>query len=168
MAFFTPAVITQGYSYVCGSENPCGLHIVPSYDLEANLVRADMVLPPDPALLPLASWPSHVHPGIVISLVDEVVGSLALLKAGYRAVVTANINLSMHAPVPWGRHLRLQGRLTAQEGRKLFTSCRLLEVSNGALLVSGRMLFVILSEEKASAMPGNITPEGASPQDSAP
>ena len=84
------------HCYVCGSENPKGLHI--TFDRVAGGCRAQYT-----ALEEHVGWPDVIHGGLLFTLMDEAV-AWAVIYEGLRAV-TAKAEVRFRQPARVGRPL---------------------------------------------------------------
>lgn len=62
-------------------------------------------------------YPGTVHGGILASMLDEVVGRVAMTEDPNHFLVTARLELRYREPAPIGQELRLIGRLERSRGR---------------------------------------------------
>ncbi|MEG8183392.1 PaaI family thioesterase [Nocardia terpenica] len=99
--------------------------------------------------------PGVAHGGVVAAALDEAAGS-ALLPLGLPAV-TAQLDVSYHAPVPIGRTLTVRSRLDERAGRKLRISAEL--ELDGSVVARARVLFIEVQAEHFlanGAAPGDL------------
>jgi acyl-coenzyme A thioesterase PaaI-like protein len=89
--------------YVCGCENPVGLHVAFEPD-EGNGSRATYTVQPGHV-----GWPGVLHGGLLFALMDESLG-WALLYKGLRGV-TARTETRFRTPVSVGEHLVITGSI---------------------------------------------------------
>jgi uncharacterized protein (TIGR00369 family) len=80
-----------------------------------------------------------VHGGIIATLVDETM-SKAVRARGFTAM-TRHMEVDYQRPVPSAAPIRLEGRVTHNEGRKHWTEARILN-SDGVELARGKGLFI--------------------------
>lgn len=99
--------------FVCGVENPIGLHIrFFETDADPVEVRAEVVVPAQ-----YQSYPGVVHGGIVATMLDEVTSRTIFRGDPPRIVVTANLSVRYRKPVPIEIPLRLSGRVLQDKGK---------------------------------------------------
>jgi acyl-coenzyme A thioesterase PaaI-like protein len=99
--------------FVCGVENPIGLHIrFFETDAAPVEVNADVVVPAQ-----YQSYPGVVHGGIVATMLDEVTSRTIFRGDPPRIVVTANLSIRYRKPVPVETPLRLSGRVVQDKGK---------------------------------------------------
>lgn len=97
--------------FVCGLENPTGLQMV-FYNVGQGRVEAHYTVPPE-----FEGYPGVVHGGIVASILDEVVGRVAMTEDPNRFLVTAKLELRYRAPVPIEEELRIVGEKVRERSR---------------------------------------------------
>ena len=123
----------QNHCFVCGQANLGGLKIEFFLD-EGRSVYAFPTIPPV-----YDGYPGHVHGGIIATMLDEVMSKSVRAK-GFTAV-TRHIEVDYLRPVPSSAPLRLEGRVTHNEGRKHWTEGKVLD-KDGKLLARGKALFL--------------------------
>lgn len=99
------------HCFVCGLQNPAGLHMA-FYDLPDGTVVSDLTVPEA-----YQGYPGVVHGGILASMLDEVAGRAAMQGDPNRLMMTARIEIRYRKPVPIGKPLHLVGRLGRRRGR---------------------------------------------------
>ncbi len=121
----------------CGEANPAGL-------------RLEFLLAPDPTENPsvvaqpvissdFEGHPGYLHGGIIATLIDETM-SKAVRARGFIAM-TRHMEVEYLRPVPSGQPLRLEGRVTRNEGRKHWAEAHIL-CADGTILAQGKGLFI--------------------------
>ena len=123
----------QNRCFGCGPANTTGLH------LEFFLAEDQSVVS-----LPVISNDyegpqGYVHGGVIATLLDETM-SKAIRARGHIAM-TRHLEIDYLRPVPSGTPIRLEGRLTKNEGRKLWAEARVLN-AEGNTLAEGNGLFI--------------------------
>jgi len=123
----------QNRCFGCGQANPVGLHL-------------EFLLAEDHSVVCLATVPDtyegppgYVYGGIIATLVDETM-SKAVRARGFTAM-TRHMEVDYQRPVPSAAPIRLEGRVTHNEGRKHWTEARILN-SDGVELARGKGLFI--------------------------
>ena len=92
--------------FVCGLQNPAGLHIH-FYESAPGEVTADCTVGEQHQ-----GYPGIVHGGIVAAMLDELTGRAHMGSASYpRFMFTARLDVRYRKPVPVGKPLRLVGRV---------------------------------------------------------
>ena len=99
------------YCFICGRQNPRGLHMT-FYDNGENEVYADYTVAPD-----YQSYPGIVHGGIVAAMLDEVIGRVALIDDHHHLMMTVKLEIKYRHPVPLQRPLQIVGRIVRLRGR---------------------------------------------------
>jgi uncharacterized protein (TIGR00369 family) len=104
--------------FVCGRNNPAGLYLQ-FYDNGQDEVFCDYTVASR-----YQSYPGIVHGGILASMLDEVVGRVAIIGDHHHFMVSVKLQVLYRHPVPIetalkirGRIVRLRGRLGKAEGR---------------------------------------------------
>lgn len=119
--------------FVCGRNNPHGLHLSFSYQDDQALCH--LSIPGH-----YQGWQGIIHGGIVATLLDEIMAKAAH-HAGYMAV-TADISVQYRKPTPAGTPLLLKGRLIDKQHRIVLTEGELC-AEDGTLLASAKARFFI-------------------------
>jgi uncharacterized protein (TIGR00369 family) len=117
----------------CGPANPTGMHLE-FHTAEDHSVLAQPVVSAD-----FDGHPGYLHGGIIATLLDETM-SKAVRARGFIAM-TRHMEVDYLRPVPSGAPLRLEGRVTHNEGRKHWTEAKILD-AEGSILAHGKGLFV--------------------------
>ena len=107
--------------YVCGPENPGGLH-VPFFQDGPHGSRALYT-----AQVDHAGWPGMLHGGVTFALMDEALG-WAVHFQGLHGV-TARADTRFRQPVPIGAKLIIRGWTLAQR-RRLMTARAEIRIDN--------------------------------------
>ncbi len=108
--------------YVCGAENPSGLHV--SFDRAADgSSRAAYV-----ARAEHEGWPGIIHGGLLFTLMDEAVAWAAIF-AGMHAV-TARAETRFRSPARVGLPLVVSGRIVESSRRILRASAEIREMND--------------------------------------
>ncbi|MGA2047742.1 MAG: PaaI family thioesterase [Terracidiphilus sp.] len=130
----TPLAHTaQNRCFGCGHANPAGL-------------RLEFLLADDQSVVCLTEvtdnfegHPGYLHGGIIATLIDEAM-SKAVRARGFTAM-TRHMEVDYLRPVPSGKPLRLEGRVTHNEGRKHWAEAKILS-AEGTMLAHGKGLFI--------------------------
>jgi len=104
-----PVYPTFPSCFVCGSENPVGLH-VPFTPAPDGTARAEYT-----ARAEHVGWPDRIHGGIMFTLMDEAL-AWALCYMGLRGV-TARAETRFREPVRVGERLVVTARVLKRERR---------------------------------------------------
>ncbi len=97
--------------FVCGLENPSGLHLR-FYDNGKDEVAADFTVQPNHL-----GYPGVVHGGIVAAVLDESGGRTVMAGDPMRFFMTAKIEIRYRRPVTVGRPLTAVGGLVKLSDR---------------------------------------------------
>lgn len=101
------------HCFVCGVDNPAGLHI-DFYETGPGEVTADYIVKEE-----FQGYPGIVHGGIVAAMLDEVTGRALMGPLDNpRFMFTARLGIKYRKPVPIGKPLRLVGIAGESKSRK--------------------------------------------------
>lgn len=103
-----PALTDDRRCFACGPDNEHGLRMA----FEYGDGTARCVVTPRREF---GGWSDIMHGGIVVTLLDEAMAHAAI-GAGVRAV-TARIEVRFRHPVPTGKPLVVEGKVTGRRGR---------------------------------------------------
>jgi acyl-coenzyme A thioesterase PaaI-like protein len=125
--------------FACGTLNTHGLQLVLHADggtcwTEPTLDRR------------FEGWEDIAHGGIVTTILDEVM-AWALVERDLWGV-TARIDVEFRKPVPIGRPIRGEGRVTGSRRRVVETEGRILDPVDGTLLARAEGRFVVAPEAR--------------------
>jgi uncharacterized protein (TIGR00369 family) len=125
----------QNRCFGCGPANDRGLHL-------------DFLLAEDQSVVCLAAIPDsyegpqgYLHGGIIATLLDEAMSKS--VRARGLIAMTRHMEVDYQRPVPSQSPIRLEARVTRNEGRKHWTEARILD-TEGAALATGKGLFIEL------------------------
>ena len=123
----------QNRCFGCGQANPVGLHL-------------EFLLAQDGAVVSFATVrdtyegpPGYVHGGIIATLLDEAMSKS--VRARGIVAMTRRLEVEYLRPVPSGSPVRLEGRVTRNEGRKHWVEAKILD-DGGIALAEGKGLFI--------------------------
>ncbi|NND82658.1 MAG: PaaI family thioesterase [Gammaproteobacteria bacterium] len=97
--------------FICGRDNPFGLHMY-FYDNQTDKVVGNIT--PDERY---QGYPGVVHGGILASILDEVIGRVAMIGDHHRFMMTVTLKVSYRLPVEVGTPLHAVGELIKLRGR---------------------------------------------------
>lgn len=133
----------QNRCFGCGEANPVGLHL--KFFLAEDGAVVSFAAVPDTYEGP----PGYVHGGIIATLLDETM-SKAVRSSGVVAM-TRHMEVDYKRPIPSSaagapkpdtpKTVRLEGRVTANEGRKHWVEARIVDAS-GVELATAKALFI--------------------------
>jgi len=132
---------TSNFCFVCGRENPFGLHLE-FYDEAPGVVGAGITVPDQ-----FQGYPGIVHGGVVAAMLDEVTGRVFMGDgANPRFMVTAKLDIRYRRPVPIGQPLRLVGRAGKDNGRVASATGEILD-GDGKTLAEVEAVYVNIPEQ---------------------
>ena len=134
--------------FVCGLENPIGLKMAFYEDDEGRVVAE--FTPGDEH----QGFPGMVHGGIVTSLLDEVLGRVAI--AAERWVVTGRLNIRFRRPVPVGETLTIVGEVVNWKKRTLEARGEI-RLADGQVGAEATGTFLEIPSEKREGMEEALT-----------
>jgi len=117
----------------CGRANPSGLQLEFLLAADGSVVCLPVV--PDT----FEGHPGYLHGGIIATLLDEIM-SKSVRARGFTAM-TRHMEVDYVRPVPSGSPLRIEGRVTHNEGRKHWAEARILS-PKGIELARAKGLFI--------------------------
>ncbi|CAM9789249.1 unnamed protein product [Lampetra fluviatilis] len=123
------------------------------FESSSTYVRPPLALPhpadAPPTLPPPARClPNHslVHGGALAALIDGIAGTCARKVAG--RIMTANLNIDYRSPVSLRSTVLLDAHVTKVDGRKVFTTCRVLSHDESTVHTDCTALFILVDEAK--------------------
>jgi uncharacterized protein (TIGR00369 family) len=119
--------------FACGPDNPAGLHMEFFVGEDGSIFAFPVISGA------FDGYPGNVHGGMIATMLDEVM-SKSVRQAGYLAM-TRHIEVDYVRPVPSSARLRIEGRITGDEGRKHWTQGRIRD-EEGKILARAKGLFV--------------------------
>ena len=131
--------------FVCGSENPAGLHGQFVEDEETGELVGIFT-----ARHEHLSYPGRVHGGVASAMLDETIGRAFIIGHPDLWGVTMKLETRFHRPTPLGEPLYCRAHVT-KETRRTFEGEGRLETADGTLCVSGRATYYICPVEKILA-----------------
>jgi uncharacterized protein (TIGR00369 family) len=132
-----------GHCFGCGPANPEGLHLVFTFDAEAQTATALVNLTRNHE-----GPPGHIHGGIIATLMDEAMSKLNR-PLGVIAM-TRHIEVDYLRPSPLGRELVLTGHHLRRDGRKLFHEAEL-KTLEGTVLARSKGIFIVIDADLIAA-----------------
>ena len=97
--------------FVCGRKNPVGLYMR-FYDNSKDEVLSEYTVAER-----YQSYPGIVHGGILASMLDEVVGRVAMIGDHHHFMVSVKLQVLYRHPVPVETPLKIRGRIIRLRGR---------------------------------------------------
>ncbi len=125
---------SNGNCFVCGKNNPNGLHLSFEVNKEKQTLKTTFVASPT-----YQGWDGIVHGGILGTLLDEAMANL-VYQLGYQAV-TASIEIRFKKPAPILEPLLVYGELTEVSKRLIRAKAHIAQ-EDGAILATGTSTFM--------------------------
>jgi uncharacterized protein (TIGR00369 family) len=117
----------------CGDANPVGLHLEFFLADDGSVVSRGIVTDS------YEGPKGYLHGGIIATLLDETM-SKAVRARGFTAM-TRHMEVDYLRPVSSGKPLRMEGRVTRDEGRKHWVEAKIVD-ADGTTLAAGKGLFI--------------------------
>lgn len=129
------------HCFVCGIENPIGLHLK-FYETAPGEVAADLNLPEI-----YQGYPGIVHGGVIAAMLDEAAGRAHMGPVeAPRFMFTARLDVRYRKNVPVGQPLRLVGKAGLSKSRTAEAYSAIYN-QEGALLADADLLLVNVPEK---------------------
>jgi acyl-coenzyme A thioesterase PaaI-like protein len=125
--------------FVCGIENPIGLHLHFYTDDQGRCTARFRPRPEH------QGYPGHLHGGIISTLLDETMGRVLTPRNVW--AVTGRLEISYRKPVPLDQELTVVGELTRERG-SAYEARGELQLSDGTVLVEGKGLYIRIPDER--------------------
>lgn len=157
--------------FACGTLNEHGLRLV--IHVEPDRSWTELTLGRQ-----FEGWEDIAHGGIVCTILDEVM-AWSLVGADNWGV-TARMSVDFRRPIPIGRDLRAEGRVTRSRRRIVETSGRIVDRATGEILATAAGLYLAADAARkrqlqerygvrsASEAPGSVDVSGPVPADGRP
>ena len=125
--------------FACGTLNTGGLHL----DLHVDGERCwtDLEIPER-----FQGWDEIAHGGIVATILDEVM-AWSLVDADNWGL-TARLTVAFKRPVPLGRPIHVEGRITESRRRIITTAGRMVAAGSGEVLATAEALYVAATDDR--------------------
>ena len=142
----TPIPILEGHDcFACGPNNPIGLKL--NFYRQGNSICSDVVLSKNHV-----GWQDMAHGGIISTLLDEVMSwTVIYFKKAFS--VTRQIKVRYLRPVPVEVAVTVKGAITSDRTSRSCRAEAVLLDSEENILAKGEGEFVILSEDRLTALP---------------
>lgn len=134
---------TSKMCFVCGRENPLGLHMHFFVD-ESRRVHSTFT-----PLDEHQGYPGVMHGGLVTAMLDEIIGRTAIANDIW--CMTAKLQVRFKNPVPVGVPLRLLGEMTLVSGRLLEGRGEIRCENDDKILAEARGTYLRIPEEQLEA-----------------
>lgn len=132
----------QNKCFGCGPANNAGLHLE-FFLTENRSVVSKAVMRPG-----FDGHPGYLHGGIIATLLDEAMSKS--VRARGCVAMTRHMEVDYLRPVPSSAPLRIEARVTHNEGRKHWSEAKILN-AQGTVLAQSKGLFVEVSPERTEA-----------------
>jgi len=120
---------TYGNCFVCGENNPNGLHLNFDIDPEKQTLKTTFIASPT-----FQGWDGLVHGGIISTLLDEAMAKLSY-ELGY-GTVSVSLEIRYKRPVPILQPLIVYGEITEVNKRLVKARARVTN-EEGTILAVG-------------------------------
>ena len=139
-----PVVFPEGLNrcFGCGTDNPLGLRL--EFFETDDGVEVDWVAPAH-----VEGAPGIIHGGIQGTLLDEAFCVTAYAKRG-TLVVTGELTVRYHRPVPVAVPLVVRGRIVEEDGRSFIIAGGIYLAATAEALTEGRGRFFVAQGREAS------------------
>ncbi|MBN1262232.1 MAG: PaaI family thioesterase [Anaerolineae bacterium] len=128
---------TSRMCFVCGRDNPVGLHLQLYEDHEAGEVVVPVVIPEA-----YQGYPGIVHGGILATILDEVTGRAIMMEVSHDYFwVTAKMTVRYRKPTPTGTSLLVAGWVVERRGRSARVAGEI-RLADGVVTVESESLVV--------------------------
>ena len=124
--------------FVCGVENPIGLHL---HFYTDNGGRCIARFRPRPEH---QGYPGHLHGGIISTLLDETMGRVLTHLDVW--AMTGRLEIAFRKPVPLDQELTVVGELVRSRTRA-YEARGEIRLADGTVLIEGRGVYVRIPDE---------------------
>jgi acyl-coenzyme A thioesterase PaaI-like protein len=130
--------------FICGLENPVGLHLH-IYETEPGVVETTYTAPEH-----FQGYPGVLHGGIVGAIIDEISGRAHMGSDpnNPRFMFTAKLEVKYRKNVPVGKPLRIIGRAGKSKSRSAEAWAGIYDAETNELLAEGNTLSINVPEEQ--------------------
>jgi uncharacterized protein (TIGR00369 family) len=132
--------LQKNHCFVCGKDNPEGMHLRFTYDEEHDCFVSRFRLGKR-----YTGPPGHCHGGVIATILDEAMGKVNKLR--HVVAVTAEITVNYLKPVPLNKPLRVESREEKVRGRQHINVAEILN-QKGEVLARGRGIFIAIDPHK--------------------
>jgi uncharacterized protein (TIGR00369 family) len=126
--------------FVCGPDNPDGMHLVFTLDEERNVFVCQFNLSAR-----YTGPPGHCHGGIIAAILDDAMGKVNKLRQV--VALTKEMTVEYLKPVPLHKPLRVESTEVSVHGRQHINAAEILNADN-EVLARGRGTFIAIDPEK--------------------
>ncbi len=136
--------------FVCGVENPIGLHL--DFWTDGEQVWTEFTPGQQHQ-----GWPGVLHGGIVATLMDETMGRVAFTRKLW--MVTAKMETTYRRPVPLGQPLKITARSEELRGSRMTTSGQIV-LPDGNVAVQARGLYLRIPDDQKEKLNAALFEQG--------
>jgi uncharacterized protein (TIGR00369 family) len=135
--------LTKNHCFVCGPDNPDGMHLQFTLDEERQIFVCHFNLDAR-----YTGPPGHCHGGIIASILDDAMGKVNKLR--HVVALTKEMTVEYIQPVPLHKPLRVEGREVEVHGRRHVNAAEILNEKD-EVLARSRGTFIAIDPEKMFA-----------------
>jgi uncharacterized protein (TIGR00369 family) len=132
--------LSKNTCFVCGPDNPDGMHLVFTLDEERNTFICHFNLGDR-----YTGPPGHCHGGIIASILDDAMGKVNKLR--HVVALTKEMTVEYLKPVPLHKPLHVESREVSVHGRQHINAAEILNADN-EVLARSRGTFIAIDPEK--------------------
>lgn len=125
---------TNENCFVCGRNNPGGLHLSFTIDKEKQTLKTTFKASPT-----YQGWDGIIHGGIISTLLDEAMAKL-VYELGYQAV-TASLEIKFKRPAPILEPIFVYGEVT-EVAKRLIKARSWITSEDGTVLAEGKSILL--------------------------
>jgi uncharacterized protein (TIGR00369 family) len=126
--------------FVCGKDNPDGMHLKFVYDSKRKCFVCRFRLDKR-----FTGPPGHCHGGIIAAILDDAMGKVN--RRRHVVALTSQMTVNYLRPVPLNKPLRVESRELRVRGRRHFHGAEILN-RQGAVLARGQGTFIAIDPER--------------------
>lgn len=135
--------VHKNFCFVCGDNNPQGMHLKFSYDEQRDCFVCRFRLDKR-----YTGPPGHCHGGIIATVLDEAMGKVNKLR--HVVALTSEIVVDYLKPVPLYKPLRVESREVKVRGRQHINMAEILN-RKGEVLARSRGTFIAIDPHRMFA-----------------
>jgi len=132
--------LPKNYCFVCGPDNPEGMHLQFTLDEERKTFVCHFNLPKR-----YTGPPGHCHGGIIATILDDAMGKVNKLRNVI--AVTKEMTVEYLMPVPLETPLRVESREVSVHGRQHINTAEILNADD-EVLARSKGIFIAIDPEK--------------------
>lgn len=137
---------TSRMCFVCGRENPVGLHLTFYEDHKANRIVVPVVIPED-----YQGYPGIAHGGILSTILDETSGRAIMIEAEDDPFwVTAKLEVRFRKPTPTATPLEVVGWVVRKRRRSAEVAAEI-RLEDGTVTAEASAVVVLPSADTLKA-----------------